>query len=59
MKFIWTFEVQLKCLGNSDCNLTTVITPGLMIISLCELELDTVNPTVIQANYIIQDVLSS
>lgn len=59
MTFIWTFEVQLKCLSNSDCNLTTVITPDLMIISLCKLELDTVNPTVIQANYIIQDVLSS
>lgn len=48
----------MKCLSNSDYNLTTVITPDL-IISLCELELDTVNPAVIQANYIIQDVLSS
>ena len=59
MTFTWTLEVQLKCLSYSDCNLTTVITPDLMIIFLCELELDTVNPTVIQANYIIQDVLSS
>lgn len=37
----------------------TVITPDLMIIFLCELELDTVYPTVIQTNYTIQDVLSS